>query len=167
VKPEDRRPVVPARQAATEAEEKGKGNKGVFCGAALELRSGEIVSGKNSPLMHAGSAAVLNAIKALAGIPDKIDLLPRAVIDNLTLLKREILGMSAESLDVSEILVALAISATTNPAAQAGLEMLPGLRRCEMHMTHVPSQGDQAGLRRLGIHLTTDAELTPGGYFLR
>ncbi|HUT99931.1 MAG TPA: DUF1846 domain-containing protein [Myxococcota bacterium] len=166
-KPEDRKPVVPAREAALEAEREGKGNKGVFCGAAIELNSGEVVSGKNSPLMHSGSAAVLNAVKSLAGIPDKIDLLPRVVIENLTLLKRDVLGMSAESLDVSEIQIALAISATTNPSAQAGLDAMRKLRGCEMHMTHIPSQGDQVGLRRTGVNLTTDAEFTPGGYFLR
>ncbi len=167
VKPEDRRPVLPARDTAKDAEKAGKGNKGVFCGAAIELGSEEIITGKNSPLLHSGSAAVLNSIKHLAGIPDNIDLLPSAVIHNLTHLKRDILGMSAESLEVSEILIALSISAASNPAAGAGLDALGRLRGCEMHMTHIPTQGDQVGLRRLGINLTTDAEFTPGGYFLR
>lgn len=166
-KPEDRKPVLPAREAAEQAECGGKGNKGVYCGAAVELDDRTIVTGKNSTLLHAGSAAVLNAVKHLAGIPDNIDLLPRVVIDNLTRLKREVLGMSSESLDVSEILVALAISAATNPAAAAGLDALSRLHGTEMHMTHVPSQGDHAGLRRMGINLTTDALFTPGGYFLR
>jgi uncharacterized protein (UPF0371 family) len=167
IKQEERVVVGPARQAALEAEQQKKGNRDVYCGAAIELDSGQMVTGKNSPLMHSGSAAVLNATKTLAQIPDNIDLLPRSVIDNLTLLKRDILGMSAESLDVSEILVALSISATTNPSAQVCLDALRKLRGCEMHMTHIPSQGDHVGLRRLGINLTTDAEFTPGGYFLR
>ena len=54
----------------------GKGNDGIFCGAAIELKGGTIVTGKNSPLMHAASSVVLNAIKTLAGIPDEIHLLP-------------------------------------------------------------------------------------------
>ena len=166
-KPEDHKPVLPAREAAERAKESGKGNKGVYCGAAVELDTSEIISGKNSPLMHAASAAVLNAIKHMAGIPDNIFLLPPAVIHNLTRLKRDVLGMSAESLDVSEILVALSISATTNPSAQASMDALRSLAGCEMHMTHTPSQGDQVGLRRMGVNLTTDAEFTPGGYFLR
>ncbi|MBN2495879.1 MAG: DUF1846 family protein [Deltaproteobacteria bacterium] len=166
-RPEDRPPVRPAREAAQAAERTGKGNEGTYCGAAIVLDSGEMVTGKNSPLMHSGSAAVLNAIKRLAGIPDTIDLLPSVVIHNLTRLKREQLEMEAESLDVSETLIALAISAASNPAAEAGLQALSRLRRCEMHMTHIPTQGDQVGLRRLGIHLTTDAQMTPGGYFLR
>ncbi len=166
-RPEDRRPVEFARKAAQQAEATGKGHQGVFCGAAIVLPSGDVVTGKNSPLLHSGSAAVLNAIKSLAGIPDAIDLLPAAVIHNLTRLKREELLMTGESLEVSEILIALAISAASNPAAEAGLRALYELRGCEMHMTHIPTQGDQVGLRRLGINLTTDAQQTPGGYFLR
>jgi uncharacterized protein (UPF0371 family) len=166
-RPESRAPVAPAREAARDAEVSGKGNRGTFCGAAIELCPGEIIRGKNSPLLHSASAAVLNAVKSLAEIPDRMDLLPSAVIHNLTRLKRDVLGMSAESLNVEEVLVALAISATSNPAAEAGMAALSRLKGCEMHLTHIPTQGDLVGLRRLGINLTTDAELTPGGYFLR
>jgi uncharacterized protein (UPF0371 family) len=126
-----------------------------------------MVTGKNSPLLHSASAAVLNAVKRLAGIPDSINLLPPAVIKNLGQLKQDVLGLQAQSLDVTEILVALSISSASNPAAEAGLGALRQLRGCEMHMTHLPPQGDQVGLRRLGINLTTDAQQTPGGYFLR
>jgi len=50
VKPEDRRVVEPARKVSLEAQEKGKGNEGVFCGAAIELRDSSIVTGKNSTM---------------------------------------------------------------------------------------------------------------------
>lgn len=164
---EDRPTVLPARKAARDAEAGGKGHRGVFVGAAIELPSGEIMHGKNSPLLHAASAAILNAAKRQAGIPDTIALLPAPVIHNLTRLKKEVLGMPGESLNVDEVLIALAISATSNPAAEASLAALPRLKGCEMHMTHIPTQGDTVGLRRLGVNVTTDAELTPGGYFLR
>jgi len=167
LRPEERPPVRPARQAAADAESSGKGNHGTYCGAAILLPDGTMMTGKNSPLLHSASAAVLNAIKTLAGIPDSIGLLPPAVIQNLAHLKRDVMGLSAESLDVQEVLTALAISAAVNPAADAGLKALPTLKGCEMHMTHIPTQGDLVGLRRLGVNVTTDAELTPGGYFLR
>lgn len=167
LKEEDRPCVVPARKAALQAEKKGKGHKGVFCGAAIELNNAKIVTGKNSPLLHAASAAILNAIKTLAKIPDKIDLLPRAVINNISALKKDILGMKSESLDVEEILVALSISATANPAAEAGMKELGRLNRCQMHLTHLPSNGDEGGLRKVGINMTTDANPTTPGYFLR
>ncbi len=68
LKPEHRSVVVPARDAADAAEKKAdKGHRGVFSGAAVELPDGEIVTGHNSPLMHAASALVLNAIKSPGG----------------------------------------------------------------------------------------------------
>ena len=73
--PEDRIVVKPARQAAIDAQRTGKGNEGIYCGAALELQDGTIITGKNSPLMHAASSVILNAIKQLAELPDKIHLL--------------------------------------------------------------------------------------------
>ena len=167
LKEQDRPCVVPARKAARQAERKGKGHKGVFCGTAIELKNGKIVTGKNSPLLHAASACILNAVKKLAKIPDKIDLLPKLVINNIGALKKDTLGMRSESLDVEEILVALSISATANPAAEAGMKGLGQLKGCEMHMTHIPSDGDEGGLRKLGINMTTDANPTAPGYFLR
>ncbi len=167
LQPTDRATVQPAREAARRAEATGKGHQGTYCGAAIDLDGQAMITGKNSPLLHSASATVLNAVKTLAGIPDAIDLLPSAVIHNLARLKRDVMGLSGESLDVEEVLVALAISATGNPAAEAGLKVLPALRGREMHMTHIPTQGDLVGLRRLGLNITTDAELTPGGYYLR
>ncbi len=68
---------------------------------------------------------------------------------------------------MQEVLVALGISAAGNPAAKAGVDMLPRLRGAEMHLTHEPGAGDETGLRKLGISVTTDAEATSQGYFLR
>lgn len=167
VKQEDRACVPPARKAAQQAGRTcGKGNNGVFCGAAIELPSGEIISGKNSPLMHAASAAIINAVKHLADIPDKIHLLPRNVINNIAAFKKEILDSKTESLDLEETLVALSISAAANPAAEAAIKILKQLQNCEMHMTHIPTRGDEAGLRKLKINFTCDAQPT-SDYFLR
>ncbi|MCK5579780.1 MAG: DUF1846 domain-containing protein [Candidatus Omnitrophica bacterium] len=162
VKPGDRRVVAPARQAAVEAEETGKGNKGVFCGAAIELPDGTIITGKNSTLMHAVSSLVLNAIKHLAEIPDKFYLLSPNIIESVTKLKGDIMNAKTASMDLDETLIALTISATTNATAQAALEKLKELRGCEAHMSHIPRPGDEAGLRRLGINLTTDSNMFSG-----
>ncbi len=156
VKPEDRKVVAPARQAALDAQEKGKGNEGIFCGAAIELKDGSITVGKNSPLMHAASSVVLNAIKKLAELPDKIHLLSPSIVASIGMLKRDILRRKAESLSLEETLIALSISSTTNPMAQLAMEKLKELAGCEMHMTHIPTPGDEAGLRRLGVNLTSD-----------
>jgi len=154
--PGDRRVVGPARQAAEDAENQQKGHKNVYCGAAVELGDGTMITGKNSPLMHATSAMVLNAVKALAGIPDAIHLLSPAIIDSVRRLKQDVLSARNVSLSLDETLIALSIGAATSPAAQAALEWLKALRGCEVHLTHIPTSGDEAGLRRLGVNLTSD-----------
>jgi uncharacterized protein (UPF0371 family) len=156
VSPADRRVVGAARQAAHQARAAGKGHKGTFVGAAIELPDGAIATGGNSPLMHAASSLVLNAIKVLAGIPDRLHLLSPAVIGSVTNLKKDILNSRSVSLDLEEALIALSISAATNPTAQVAMDKLRDLRGCEVHLTHIPRPGDEAGLRRLGVNLTSE-----------
>ncbi len=153
---EDRVVVEPARQAAKDAESTGKGHAGVYCGAAIELPDGSIVTGKNSPLFHASSALILNAAKRLASIPDTIPLLPQAIIDAVGRLKMTVLGGREVSLDLEETLVALSISGASNPAAEVALGELKQLAGCNAHLSHIPSPGDEAGLRKLGVRLTAD-----------
>jgi len=136
--------------------EKGKGNEGIYCGAAIELEDGSIITGKNSQLLHAAPSLVLNAVKRLAGIPDRIHLLSPHIIDSIMRLKGDILGSKTLSLDLEETLIALSISAETNPTALVAMEKLTELKGCEMHMTHIPSPGDDAGLRKLGINCTSE-----------
>lgn len=157
IKPEDRVVVKPARQASVEAKEKGKGNEGIFCGAAIELRDGTIITGKNSVQMHAASSLVLNAVKHLAEVPDKIHILSPVVINSISSLDQYFQkAKKTVSLDLEETLIALSFSATTNPAAQMALEKLRELQACEIHMTHIPTPGDEKGLRKLGVNLTSD-----------
>lgn len=157
---EDRKVVAAAREAARTAQEEGKGNEGTYCGAAIELATGRIVTGKNSPLMHAASSLVLNVIKELAAIPDKIHLLSPSIIQSITRFKKDVLNAKALSLDLEETLITLSISAATNSTSQLAMEQLKTLRGCEVHMTHQPTPGDEAGLRRLGVNLTTDPNLS-------
>ena len=164
--PGDRNVVEPAREAATEAENRNRGNEGIFCGAAIELKDGTIVTGSNSQLMHAASSLTLHAIKHLAGIPEKIKLLPPYITESVRNLKTEILNEKTLSLDLLETLIALGISATTNSAAQLAIEKLKDLQGCEVHMTHIPTPGDEAGLRRLGVNLTSDPNFSTKDLFI-
>lgn len=167
VAPEDRKVVSHARQAAIEAQKKGKGNEGIFCGAAIQLQDGTIITGKNSTQMHATSSLVLNAVKKLADIPDKIHLLSPVVITSITGLDRYLSrSRKSASLDLEETLIALSISATTNPTAQLALEKLNALQNCEVHLTHMPTPGDDAGLRRLGVNLTSDPNFSSNSLFV-
>ncbi len=160
------RPTVPAaREAAEQAKELGKGNREVYCGSAIQLTDGRVIIGINTPLMHAESAAILNAVKKLAGIPDEIDLLPESLIKNIATLKKGILGSKSESLNVEEVLIALSISAAASPTSEACLHKLEQLSGCEFHTTHVIGRGDENGLRKLKLNVTTDALPTSRGFY--
>jgi uncharacterized protein (UPF0371 family) len=165
-KPEDRTTVIPAREAAAAAESCGKGNAGFFCGAAIELADGTIITGKNSPLMHASSSLIMNAAKHLAGLPDSMVLLPQSLIDSVTKLKKDILCRKVVSLDVDETLIILSVSALFNPAAQMAMEQLKDLAGCEVHLTHIPTPGDEAGWRKLKVNLTCDPEFASKSLFV-
>ncbi|MCK5393781.1 MAG: DUF1846 family protein, partial [Candidatus Omnitrophica bacterium] len=142
------------------------GNEGVYCGAAIELKDGTIITGKNSSLMHATSSLIFNAIKEIAGIPDKIHLLSPSIIESIANLKRIISGSKAISLDLEEALIAMSISATTNPAAQLAMDKLKELQGCEVHTTHITTSGDQSGLRRLGVNFTSDSNFSSKSLFV-
>ena len=159
LKPEDRVPVEAARQAAQSAKVAGKGKAGgeIVSGAAIVLKDGRVITGRNSDDMHAASAMMLNAIKALSGIPEQIPLIAPDIIRSITHMKHDILkGGSYTSLNLDEAIIGLAISCTMNPAAQIAAEKLNQLRGCEVHMTHIVTPGDEAGLRRLGCRFTSD-----------
>lgn len=166
LQPEDRSVVPAARSAAEEAQRQGRGHDGVCCGAAIALRDGRIVTGKNTPLMHAASALVINTVKQLAGVPDEIHLLAPSIIESVARMKTEILGQNAVSLDLQETLLALGISVTANPMAQLCVEKLKLLRGCDVHITHIPTPGDETGLRRLGVNLTSDPQFATKNLFV-
>lgn len=167
LRPEHRLVVTPAREAAAAAESKAdKGHRGIFSGAAVALDDGEIVTGRNSPLMHAASALVLNAIKKLAGIPKHLELVSPLVIESIRTLRRDILSQDSISLNLEETLIALSISSTTNPTAHQAMLQLPKLRRCELHLTHLPTPGDERSLRRLGVSLTCDPSFASNKLFM-
>ncbi|MBN2072391.1 MAG: DUF1846 domain-containing protein [Actinobacteria bacterium] len=166
VKVNERKVVEIARKSAEEAEATGKGNAGIFCGAAIELEDGRVVTGKNSKLMHASSSLVLNAIKVLANIPDEIFLLAPEAISQITKLKKGIFNAHSESIDLEEALIALSISASGNGNAELAMNQLICLKGCEMHMTHIPTPGDEVGLKRLGVNLTTDGKFSSYNLFM-
>jgi uncharacterized protein (UPF0371 family) len=163
VKPEHRSVVLPAREVAEDARRRkseGKGYRDVFCGAAIELDLYNsytiIVTGKNSPLMHAESAALLNAAKILSGVPDETYVISRDVIDRMNWLKEK-MGLGT-SLDVKEVLDALAASAVSDQNADKCIRVLDELYGCEMHTTHLMNGSEEIPLKQLGLNVTTDAK---------
>jgi uncharacterized protein (UPF0371 family) len=81
-------------------------------------------------------------------------------------LKKNILNGKVVSLDLEETLIALSISAISNPAALMALEKLKELEGCEVHVTHIPTRGDEGGLRKLGVRFTCDPDFSSKHLFM-
>lgn len=165
LKVEDRPVVLPARKVVYDLQAKNNDDQ-VLCGAAIELKDKTIITGKNSNLMHATASLILNAIKQLAGIPDQIHLLSPNIINLIGDMKKNVLGAKTVSLDLEETLIALSISAATNPTAHLAMEKLKDLRGTEAHLTHIPTLGDENGLRRLGVNLTSEPNFSTKDLFI-
>jgi uncharacterized protein (UPF0371 family) len=164
--PEDRHVVAPALKAAEDAQARDKGNRGIYCGAAIELGDGTIVTGKNSELMHASSSLIINAIKTAAGISHDVPLLTDKILESIASLKKDILQTKSLSLDLEETLISLGIGAATDSNVQEALSKLKDLRGCEVHLTHIPTPGDEMGLKRLGVNLTSEPSFSTKNLFI-
>ena len=122
--------------------------------AAMELPDGRIVTGKTSDLLGACAALLLNALKALGGIGDELRLVSPVVIGPIQHLKVDHLGNRNPRLHTDEVLIALSISAATNPTAELAMEQLSKLRGCEVHSSVILSAVDERTFKRLGVNLT-------------
>ena len=122
--------------------------------AAIELADGSIVTGKTGPLLGAASSALLNALKRLAGIDQEIDLVSSKAIEPIQQLKTTYLGSKNPRLHTDEILIALSISAVTNPTAELAMEALASLRGSQVHSSVILSSVDEGMFKRLGMNVT-------------
>ena len=125
---------------------------------ALQLPDGTIVTGKTSKLLGASAAVLLNALKALGGIQDRLLLISPAAIDPIQKLKVDYFGNRNPRLHTDEVLIALSMSATTNPIAELAMEQLHGLRGSEVHSTVILSEVDEKVFKRLGIRVTCEPQ---------
>ena len=124
--------------------------------AALELPDGKIIYGKTSDLLGASSALLLNALKELAGIDHEHDVISPDAIRPIQELKIKYLGSKNPRLHTDETLIALSVSAASNPEAGLALEQLPKLKRCQAHTSVMLSSVDIWEFRKLGIELTCE-----------
>ena len=147
ITPADRKVAVAARQKAEETDGPA---------LALELPSGEIVTGKNSELFGPTAAAVINAIKKSANIDAETKLIEPEVVKPIQGLKINHLGSRNPRLHSNEILIALAITAMQNPDADRAMKELGNLKGSEAHSTIILTDEDKNVLRKLGINVTFD-----------
>lgn len=124
---------------------------------AIQLTDGRIVTGKTSDLLGASSGALLNALKAIAGIDDEIHLISPDVIEPLQGLKLNHFGSKNPRLHTDETLIALSICAANDAVAKKALEGLNALKGAEAHSSVLLSQVDENIFKKLGINLTCEA----------
>jgi uncharacterized protein (UPF0371 family) len=123
---------------------------------ALELPDGQIVTGKTTDLLGPASAALLNALKTLAGISHSIPLISPNVIEPISDLKINHMGNHNPRLHTDEVLIALAISATTNPVAELAMQQIGKLQHSDLHSTTMLSSVDLNMLKKLGVEVTCE-----------
>ncbi|MGV9181767.1 DUF1846 domain-containing protein [Arcanobacterium canis] len=147
VKPEDRPVVTPARRVAEETGAPA---------SAIELTDGTILTGKTSTLLGNSSAMLLNALKHIAGLDDDLLLLSPESIHPIQTLKTEHLGSANPRLHMDEVLIALAVSAESDPNAHAALDAIGDLAGTDVHTTTILGSVDTEIFRKLGINVTSD-----------
>jgi len=162
LKEEDRRVVLPARERAARLKEE---NSSICTAVAIELNDGTILTGKGSELLDASAAALLNSIKYLANIADDMHLISPVILEPILDLKTKTLTNKKVSLNCEEVLIALSISAATNPIAQVAMEKLAMLKNCQVHSTTILPTSDEQTLGKLGIDVTCDAEYASESLF--
>lgn len=145
----DRKVVVAARKLAEVKQSPA---------AALELPDGRMITGKTSALLGATSAMLLNALKALAGIDQELDIIAPESLEPIQRLKTAYLGSRNPRLHTDEVLIALSISAADHKEAALALEQLPKLAGCQAHTSVMLSQVDIKQLKRLSIQYTMEAQ---------
>ncbi len=123
---------------------------------AIELPNGKIVTGRTGKLMGASAAALLNALKELAGIDDDLDIISCKVLEPIQILKVNHMGSENPRLHTDEILLSLAISAATDPIAKKAMEQLSSLNGSEFHSSVILSHIDKKTLKTLGINVTSE-----------
>ena len=147
IKPEQRDVVIPARE---------KSNKTDLGAVAIKLNSGNIITGKTTKIMTASASVVLNAIKYLAGLDDKLLLISENILKPIQDLKIMLTGNKEVLLDIKDILPALSVCAVTNPTASVALEKITKLNGTQAHSTYMFTSAEEDVYRSLKICVTSE-----------
>ncbi|HGD7271923.1 TPA: DUF1846 domain-containing protein [Enterococcus hirae] len=152
LQPEDRQVVLPTHEYAKTVQNDSNDPSAVI---AIQLPDEVIITGRTSSLMNASAAVILNAIKHLAHISDNIPLLSPLVLERIQGMKSAALHSSVDTLSLNEVLIALSISAVTNPIAQVAYDKLAELDGAQAHSTVIVNKNDEQTLKQLGIDITS------------
>lgn len=125
---------------------------------ALKLPNRKIITGKETDILAPTAAVIINAIKELTKIPDKINLLAPNILEPILKLRKETGNKYQSKLQLQEVLIALSICSVTNPIVEKALNNIKLLNGCEAHSTYIIQNGDLKTLKSLGITLTCEDE---------
>ena len=145
------------REVARVANEKGL-EKGTNI-LAIKLNDGKIITGKETKLLSCTSAAFLNAIKEITGIPDKEFLLSSTILDGIYKMKEKTSYNTSYSLNLPEVLIALSICSVTNPIIEKAINDLDKLRGADAHSSYIIDKSELNALKNLGISLTCEPRM--------
>lgn len=123
---------------------------------AIELNGDKIITGRDTDIMTASAAAVINVIKHLSGIEDKIHLVSPVNLNPMLKLKQEVYNETR--LNLLDVLAALTVGAATNPTVELALSHLQNLRGLEAHSTVMLPRAETDTLRKLGLNVTCTDE---------
>ena len=126
---------------------------------AIKLENGNVITGKESELLSASSALLINTIKELSGIPDDVYLLSPSVLESIFKLKQKTSYKRKYCLNLPEVLIALSICEKTNPIIEKTMESIDKLRGLEAHSSYMVSTTEIKVLKSLGINLTCEPKL--------
>ncbi len=123
---------------------------------AMVLPDGTVVTGKTSDTLGAASALILNSLKTLGGIDDSLELIAASVLEPICELKTNYLKHKNPRLHTDEVLIALTISALSDPIAKQALAQLDNLKGSEAHFSVIIGDEDTKLLKRLGINISCE-----------
>lgn len=126
---------------------------------AIQLPNGKIVTGKESKLLSAASAAIINVLKEITNIPDEVYLLSPSILEGIFKTKQHTSYRTSYCLNVQEVLIALSICSSTNPIIEKMINKLSDLRGFEAHSTYIIEQSEMNVIKNLGINLTCEPKM--------
>ena len=141
---------------AAALEKENKENTNVV---TIQLPNGKIITGKESKLLSASSAAIINVLKEITNIPDEVYLLSPSILEGIFKTKQHTSYKTSYCLNVQEVLIALSICSSTNPIIEKMINKLTELRGCEAHSTYIIEQSEMNVLKNLGINLTCEPKI--------
>lgn len=134
---------------------------------AMVLPDGTLVTGRTSVLLGAASSLLLNALKAVAGVPDETSVVSNDALEPICCLKTDHLHSTNPRLHSDETLIALSISSATNPLAGRTIDAARLLRGCDAYFSVILSPTDERTYRNLGINVCCEPKFERRSYYHR